>query len=435
MMSQKEGSPATPSGRQAIAVSAVKVGLCVVALLLIAFRAAWLPLHNPAVDYDKHWYAARAILQGESPYLGDLYLAFNYPLFAGWLYLPLGWFDLAGAFQLWTAMKLLEVLLGLALIAWLLRPRAEEIPEAPPADPEGRLRLALRAWWVPLVLLLFANYQPMHVARIAGNIEPVIFLFVTLALVLVVRGRDGWGGAALAAAVLVKLAPVFILIPLAAMRRWRAVGACLAVLVFYGVVLLVTGAWRTEMVLYREVLPAIPYHWQIISMSVHHTLADLAFPGLLESETGFRRYVFVLNAAMMAIYLALVGAWCMTRPEGRDGVNMLAFGTFMVPVFTPLLEINHFLWIFGAYFLHLLSYARGGLGIAPLAAVSVAFSGVVMMQTVTWWANRWWGFTEVLPGHFFHTLVLLLLVAASGWCAFSRRRAEPTPATEQATAA
>ncbi len=414
--------------RSPAAVLTAKVGLCVVALAMIFYRALYLPLLSPAVDYGKHWKAARAMMAGESPYLGDLFLSFNYPLFAGVLYLPLGWFGIEEAFWLWTGAKMVQLLIGLVLIAWLMRPKAEDVAPGPEDDPQRRFRVRLQAWWVPVVLLVFANYQPMHVARGAGNIEPVIFLFVSLALVLFVKGRDGWGGVALAGGVLVKLAPVFILIPLVALRRWRAVGGCLAVLAAYWLVLLVTGAWRTEMVLYREVLPAIPHYWQHISISIHRVLAEQAFPAVLESKEAFERFVFVLNAGMMAVYLGVVGAWYFTGPERRDGLNLLAFGTFMVLPFTPLLEINHFLWVFGAYFLHVVSYVRGGLGVAPLAAVSVAFAGIMMLRQFGfgWWLHRLMP-AGGPPDHFYHMLVLVGLVACSGWCAFWRR-AEERPA-------
>ncbi len=97
----------------------------------------------------------------------------------------------------------------------------------------GDPRLAVIYAWNPVVLKEFAN---------SGHIEPAAILLMLLAFRLQARGREGWAGAAIGAAVLTKVFPVFAA-PLLLFRSRRK-GR------------LLTGAALAGVVLYSPFLPA-----------------------------------------------------------------------------------------------------------------------------------------------------------------------------------
>lgn len=64
----------------------------IMAAALFSYHCVYTSLVTRGVDYGKHWKAAHVLLKGGSPYEGDLYMSFNYPLFTGWLFSWLaGW--------------------------------------------------------------------------------------------------------------------------------------------------------------------------------------------------------------------------------------------------------------------------------------------------------------------------------------------------------
>src|SRR5439155_25884784 len=58
-----------------------------------------------------------------------------------------------------------------------------------------------------------------------GQADLIVFAFTGLALVLALRGRPGWSGAAVAAAACVKIYPALLLLPLAKRFGWRPLAA------------------------------------------------------------------------------------------------------------------------------------------------------------------------------------------------------------------
>lgn len=395
--------------------------------VLFVWHGLWFPLASPAADYDKHWFAAVAMLEGRSPYIGpDLYLAFNYPLLAGFLFLHLAAFTRATGETVWEITNFLFAIGGTAALAWGLMPLAIGATDASDAPPLVRqARRFLRRHWITVTFLLVANYQPLHRVLVASNIEPLNMLLGSLFVALVVRRKDTAAGIVLTLFALTKLAPVFILIPLVAMRRWRVVAASLGAFAVYGLLLLVTGLWRVEMFLYTDVIPRIPFTYQDLSCSIHRFVASVLEPAILQDEPAYKQLVFWLNAAMMLAYLGMVGAWM--RLRDRDPLLLLAWGCFMVLLFTPLLEVNHFVWSAGAMFLQLHAWREGRLRDVPFV---LCVFGWTLVMNLKWLLTLARHIDRDMPMFYVQTVALLFVLAVSGIAAFSRlpagAREEPT---------
>ncbi|MDK2972210.1 MAG: hypothetical protein PWP23_1965 [Candidatus Sumerlaeota bacterium] len=393
----------------------------VLAWLLIAYLLVWhglvFPLSSPSADYGKHWYAAVAILHGESPYKGpDLYLGFNYPMLTGFLFLHLAAFSLDVGETVWEITNFLFVIAGALVLVWGFRPGGDERNEAL----EGTgvipgLRSFLRRHWLTTVFLLVANYQPLHRVLIASNLEPLNMLLGAMFVAFAARRRDTAAGITLTVFALTKLAPVFILIPLVAMRRWRIVFASLGAFAVYGLFLLVTGYWRTELFLYTDVVPRIPFTYMDLSCSLHRFAASVLDPAILENEEAYKGLVFKLNVVMMLVYLGIVALWM--RLKHRDPLVFLAWGCFMVLPFTPLLEINHFVWVTGAVFLQLHAWRTGRMSDIGFVMCVACWVGIM---NLAWVLSLPRALGLNIPTFYPQTFILVVVLALSGAVAFMR---------------
>ncbi len=127
----------------------------------------------------------------------------------------------------------------------------------------GILLLLLRGLNVPLFsiggagLVMLFNMRPIADTVAFGQIDIMLLLLLTVALVASQRGYDGWAGAAVALGALFKLYPVLLLVFFVVKRRWRAlVGFALAMLVCNGLSLVLVG-WEMHYTYLFEVVPRI----------------------------------------------------------------------------------------------------------------------------------------------------------------------------------
>lgn len=339
------------------------------------------PLRIHGVDYTKHWEALREFMHGRSPYVGGLYMGFNYPLFTLIPSLYLYWVDVQTGETLWDIANFLYVILGALIAALLIRPipLRQETP-GEELHPKARvIRFTAAQYWTILSLLTVALYQPLQAVCYAGNIDPLSFVLLMAATALAIRKKDTPAGILFAAGALVKLAPIFLIPALLAARKRKMAVAALATLLSYALLLLVTGLWKVEAFLYTDVLHRIPFFWKHISHSPHYLVCRWIFPSALNDEALFRQIVLAVNVFLLAGYLVVCLVYFLRkRPAPLDGI--LSYGFFMLLLLTPLLEINHYVWIAPGMFLQLRAWTQGRLSHAWLPFLAVGWIGILFMK-------------------------------------------------------
>lgn len=391
-------------------------------LFKLAYWGMWLPLHAPDCDYWKHWEAARAMLRGDSPYYGgpDLYLGFNYPLFTGYLFIFLGFFTQQVSEVIWEVFNLLFSIGG-GLIAWrYMRPA---MPTRFPGEPNLSFlfREAVHVNWGTAVFVLVANFHPLLLNFMPGNIDPLNFvLFMGLGAALV-RGREALAGVLLAALCLVKVAPVLLLVPIFFARRWRMLWTTTGLLALYLFHLLATNLWRTELFLYTDVLPRIGYHYLGISSSIHHVLANLVNPAAIASAEAYARWTVAINLVLLAVFVGACAVW--SRNRARDFVHLMSFSMFMAVLMSPLLEYHHFVWAAPVLFFQVRDWVNGRISTAFALLCVVGWIALNSARII----NDFVAMFPVSPLHWGSAIAIYLAVLCA-WLAF-RPAIQPPPST------
>jgi len=180
------------------------------AVIIAAWRA------DPASTSDFRDFWENAVHFRQSGEISDALGVHNYLPFFTIFMLPWGFLPLRLAAALFVLLSLVLFGVSAALIENLL------------ADGWGRRpRPAMIA-----ALLLMLPY--VHTCAVLGNLGLLVLFLVVAAWFLVERGRDWAAGLTLGLAILIKLLPVVLLAFFAFQRRWRVVGAALAVTVVLG---------------------------------------------------------------------------------------------------------------------------------------------------------------------------------------------------------
>ncbi len=196
-----------------------------VGVLLLASAVTQRALHFVnfmflGVDYLQYFDAARAFLEGKTPYhIGG----FVTPPPSALLQIPLVslGFDVAKYVILGINIAALPLALGVFTRVWLGRGDKER-------------------WAYVGGILLFSF--PVFFLLNRGNMDGLVLLLLSLFFLFLLLSREGWAGALLALAVGLKLYPALLFLPLLIFRRYRVVGSALVVLGVF--VLLAPGAWR-----------------------------------------------------------------------------------------------------------------------------------------------------------------------------------------------
>lgn len=385
------------------------------ALFKFGFYVLYQPLTSPASDYLKHWEAAKAVLAGRTPYYGapDLYLGFNYPMFTAYAFSYLGFLDFPTSKVVWTIGNAIFLVLGVVVAAVYLRPaiRTEDTTIAVGSD----LCDAFRRHWVSVVVIATLNFHPLIRAFTQANIDPFEFLLLVIFAAALVKKCDGLAGGVLAAVTLVKVVPILLLVPLVAVRRWRVIGFYLGGLLLYALILLLTGKWRMEAFLYADVLPKIGFQYLGISYSTHKMLAILWNPAALTSTTAYNQWVFAINAVLMLVMCG-VCAYAFFRRRAQNE-HLVAFGTVMLALMSPLLEYHHFVWAVPAYFLQMKSWAEGTISNRLMLLCVLAWVGLFFVRILNDFVSPLFSF----PYLSFSPLAGAVLAAVTAAVAFNIR--------------
>ena len=184
-----------------------------------------------------------------------------------------------------------------------------------------------------LVLITFFCSNAILGDITLGNVNALVAWLVVLSLALVLRGRDGPAGAALAGAFLIKLTPALLLAYLAMTRRWRAlVLFCTTAVLVCGATAAVTGP--ACFVRFLASFPAWSQREDIVSnQSLMGTLSRL-LRGSAHSDA-----VIAWPAAVTPLWLAVSGAVLLVTMERiwrRRGDAFYCYG--LVAVCTALVS-------------------------------------------------------------------------------------------------
>lgn len=317
----------------------------------------WKPIEFYGVDYDKHWFAARALLEGKSVYLGgaSLWMGFNYPQAAAIPFVWLGFFSVDTSQYLWKAV-LLVLSVGCWWMAWRqYRPREAAMD---PAEPVASLvrRGILRHWGLTTAFMTSA-YFALSSCIYLGNIDPVNgFLAVGMVASLL-------SGAPLAAGVfwglltLVKMMPLMLIIPILFWRQWRVLHGFLWTMLVYFFILVLLGRVGEEWYFVREAIPVIPIWWRCITISP--VCFALHLCGLEHWVDNPRTFAIVVRVSGVVTLGLFVGLVALLKKRKMGWLRGLETAIVFYPLMSPLLEFHHFVWILPAFYLQIRRFVQG----------------------------------------------------------------------------
>ncbi len=226
----------------------LSVGLVSLLCAVYLWRVV-LPVLGPtpprADDFQDYWQAAVQIRTGGDPYadFDRTHVPWDWTLSSGYLYPP--------AFAALLA-PLTVVPNGLAVRAWLLLMLALMV---------GSLGIVYRVLGPPrpaellCLAVVVLTFFPVTATLLTGAMNPVLLLLLTLAWAAWLRHRDGTAGAAIGAAIAIKLIPVALLPYLVARRHLRLLlFAAAAMAVGLGLGLAVSSPAHT-LHYFRDMLP------------------------------------------------------------------------------------------------------------------------------------------------------------------------------------
>ena len=283
-----------------------------------AAGAAVLAFRRPAVDFATLWIAARDFSLGGSLYkpaevaANHFGAVFKVPPFYGMLLLPFARLEMRAALSLDRMLDLVLYLGCAAILASWLRPRLGT-------------RGALAAVAVVLGLM-----QPAFDSMAYGQIDVVLLLLMTLALLALRAGRPAIVGLTVALASFLKLYPLVLVLFLAARREWRAVAWTAAWLVALGAVAVAVMGWHEHVVYATQVLPRIGggTGW-VENQTVNGFLCRL-LAGARRPAPVHDRRIDLLTWAGFALIAGASTLVAARRTERGSSAAALSFGLFLV---------------------------------------------------------------------------------------------------------
>jgi alpha-1,2-mannosyltransferase len=103
-----------------------------------------------------------------------------------------------------------------------------------------------RSWSTALLLVLLLNFRPAADTIAYGQVDILMLLGFTLALLATMRGKDAWAGAIIAVLALIKIYPVLLFGFFLVQRRWRAFGGAVIAGLACTAVSLAAFGWETH---------------------------------------------------------------------------------------------------------------------------------------------------------------------------------------------
>ena len=181
-----------------------------------------------------------------------------------------------------------------------------------------------------VVIAVFCNFNPLYDGLSQRVIELFELLLLFAAYAWLRRGRDGAAGAAIGAAAMLKFLPLIFLPWLVLKRRWRALGAALAVIVPVSIATQFTLGWQNSRIV-----------WQLAGGGLIHGDTDQSLAGMLGRLS-------LGVGALPAIVLSLAAlSWLMLRVRRVRGAEDLEWSLLIVAmVLLPPHNENYYLLFF-----------------------------------------------------------------------------------------
>ncbi len=267
-------------------------------------------------------------------------------------------------------------------------------------------------------LLLLLGMRPITDTIAFGQIDILLLLLLTLALLASQHRRHVLAGALVAVGTLFKLYPALLLVFFVARRQWWAlVGFAAAMLVCNGLALAVVG-WEMHRVYLFEVLPNIGGGTTWVENQTLNGFMSRLVGGFIDAAKFDHWLVSIVTYG--AFGLAVVGATLLARRPAppRSPQYMLQFGVFLIlMVLTAPAAWMHYQTIVLLPFFALLLYSatsEQGLPRWRAALLALAFGLIA-------YGNPWSFFSGTITGHLtflgvsykFYALVLLLVVSVA----------------------
>lgn len=390
------------------------LAMAVYVFYAIAWESIWCSFSLFGVDFDKHWYAAVAILEGKSVYLGNpLWMGFNYPQASAFMFAWLGWFDVITAQWVFKGTMLGAILLTILVAARSFRP-------APVRNLKGReLERIVRTWilehwWLTCAFSVTA-FLPLVFRLQVGNIDPLIVLFGTAMMAACLRGYPRLGGVFWALFTLIKMMPVVLLGPVVLWGRWRVLQGFLAAMAVYGAVLLATGRLADEWFFARVLVPLIPAWWREISIAPFRLIAYYSdFYEWYRHPYGFMIGTRICTGVLLSTFLVLL---VLMRRRGANWLRALEMGILFGPILSPLLEAYHLAWVLPTLLMQIHRWVKADM--RPWAAPLLLSGWIIMFVSFIIYIHF------SLLGTWTHTLVLLAYLYTIGATACEALAAHP----------
>jgi len=344
-----QGAPTARTSARRVAawiLLALVVGACV----LFAARGWRKALRPQGSDFGIYHAAARSVLEGRLPDEVEGYL---YPFAFAVLIAPLGLLPLSLAAALWQLASLAALLWSALGCARLATGRARPPP-----------------WLMGAALLCVLRLADSNLAN--GQVNAFTLAALVAALLALRNERELRAGAFLGLGSAVKVLPGVLLVPLALRRRWRTLGAGLAVLLLLGVGLpaLVLGSRAVETEAQRWLLRDPDAH--VLDAARHEEKGDY-WPGqslpavarrLLTAAPGTStgeevslvrlepRTVAWISGALLLVHgaLALTASLRRAHASGaRAWLEEASLWVVLALVAAPMVHKAHLLWLLLPY--------------------------------------------------------------------------------------
>ena len=330
--------------------------------LFLAFKGLILyPFTAVGVDFGKHYIAAQRVIRGESPYAGDdMYLAFNYPQFVAWTNLPILLFknpDVAES--AWDVANVMLVLLTALVAAVGYCPDEKWLAS----------HINVPWWCIAIFLTLF--YSPNTAGLRPGNLSSWVLLFITLLGWAIYKKKEVLTGVLLILCALLKVLPIFLLIPYIMAWRKKVLTGAGATLGIYLGILIVTGALKNEIFFITHVLPNVGEKWSIISISIPYVITRHFFPATHANPVAMKEISVVWSLMMILPYLWLSFRYRRLLRSAEGEILFFVIGVILAPLVSPLLEYHHLVWVFPALLLTFHLAQRGLLKGTYLAIAAI----------------------------------------------------------------
>lgn len=327
-------------------------------------------VHNN--DFKHLWLGTSILAAGGSPYNADLMLAaarqygfdsinpFVYLPATGLLLRPLASLSFPAAEFLWFW--------GNWILAWLC------VLAGP------RLLKAEHPWLGQIAGGLFlAGSMPFMRQMTAGQMNVALAAILLGGLALLIHGRQFEAGAVIGLAAAFKITPIFLLLPLVGLRRWRAAISCAGVFALLNLLAALWAGWDVT----RDAWPVIrsmgygestwaqfgndfyrdPFNQSFNSL-FHHLLTKNPYtqPWITISTAGANAATWLVSILLLIGLLAMIGR-NRRRPyysvEWREAETALMLVSILVMLLLPSIMWDHYavqtlpalIWVFGSRWL------------------------------------------------------------------------------------